>query len=377
MSRTRSAALAALISAPLLLAGGTAQAADTAPGDVVSEAAVTSPSIIPSHAWHITYASTSAKDASNVVSGTVIVPDAGYDGTRPIAAYSPGTQGWGDQCAPSAEMASRTFDEQFAVDNLLRKGWAVVVTDYPGLGTPGDESYSVGISEGHAVLDSVRAAERLPAAGLSPDAKVGIEGYSQGGGAAAWAAQQHGSYAPELDVRGVAAGGTPADLKAVAKNINGTAFFAFLGGAAIGFNAEYPEVDLPGWLTDAGKKAMAKLDGMCQSQALATYAGKRIEDYTVGGVNPIDDPVWTKALDANKLGGTAPDVPVLQYHGLADEIIPWRVEADLHTAWCAAGATTRLAAYPGEHVTTQVEAQTGVVNWLSDRFAGKPAATDC
>lgn len=377
MPRTRSAVLAALISAPLLLAGGTAQAADTAPGDVVSEVAVSSPSTVPSHAWHITYASTSAKDAPNVVSGTVIVPDADYDGTRPIAAYSPGTQGWGDQCAPSAEMASGSFDEQFAVDNLLRQGWAVVVTDYPGLGTPGDESYSVGVSEGHALLDSVRAAERLPAAGLSPDAKVGVEGYSQGGGAAGWAAQQHASYAPELDVRGVAAGGTPADLKAVARNINGTAFFAFLGGAAIGFNAEYPEVNLPGWLTDTGKKAMAKLDGMCQGPALATYAGRRIEDYTVGGVNPIDDPVWTKVLDANKLGAVAPDMPVLQYHGLADEIIPWRVESDLHKQWCAEGATTRLAAYPGEHVTTQVEAQLGVVHWLADRFAGKAAADDC
>jgi len=359
------------------LAGGTAQAADTAPGDVVSETAVTSPSLIPSHAWHITYASTSAKDAPNVVSGTVIVPDADHDGARPIAAYAPGTQGWGDQCAPSAEMASGSFDEQFAVDNLLRKGWAVVVTDYPGLGTPGDESYSVGISEGHALLDSVRAAERLPAAGLSADAQVGVEGYSQGGGTAAWAAQQHASYAPELDLVGVAAGGTPADLKAVAKNINGTAFFAFLAGAAIGINAEYPEVDLPGRLTDAGTKAMADINGMCQVPALAKYAGKRIEDYTIGGVNPIDDPVWTTALDANKLGSVAPDVPVLQYHGLADEIIPWRVESDLHKEWCAAGVTTRLAAYPGEHVTTHVEAQPGVVNWLSNRFAGKAASDNC
>lgn len=377
MSRTRSAVLAALISAPLVLAGGTAHAADTAPGDVISEAAVASPSTVPSRAWHITYASTSAKDAANVVSGTVIIPDADYDGTRPIAAYAPGTQGWGDQCAPSAEMASRSFDEQFAVDGLLRQGWAVVVTDYPGLGTPGDESYSVGISEGHAVLDSVRAAERLPGAGLSSEAKVGVEGYSQGGGAAAWAAQQHAAYAPELNLRGVAAGGTPADLKAVARNINGTAFFAFLAGAAIGFNAEYPEVDLPGRLTDAGKKAMADIDGMCQVPALAKYAGKRIEDYTVGGVNPIDDPVWTRALDANKLGAIAPDVPVLQYHGLADEIIPWRVESDLHKQWCAEGAATRLAAYPGEHVTTQVEAQPGVVTWLANRFAGKPASDDC
>jgi hypothetical protein len=45
-------------------------------------------------------------------------------------------------------MAGGAFDEAFAVSNLLSRGWAVVVTDYPGLGTPGDEAYSVGIPEG-------------------------------------------------------------------------------------------------------------------------------------------------------------------------------------------------------------------------------------
>lgn len=375
MPRTRTALVAALLAVPLVLTG-TARAADRAPGDVVSAGSTTASSV-PSKAWHITYASTSAKGAPTVVSGTVIVPAAAYDGTRPIAAYAPGTQGWGDQCAPSAEMKAGSFDEQFAVDNLLKRGWAVVVTDYPGLGTPGEESYNVGIPEGHAVLDAVRAAQRLPDAGLSASAKVGVEGYSQGGGAAGWAAQEHRDYAPGVNLVGVAGGGTPANLQAVAKNINGTAFFAFLAGTAIGFNAEYPEVDLQSSLTDAGKKAMKDLSGMCQVQGLATYAGKRIEDYTVGGVNPIDDPKWTKALDANNLGGTAPDVPVLQYHGLADGIIPWRVESDLHRQWCAAGVTSKLAGYPGEHVITHVEAQNDVVNWLADRFAGKDAPENC
>lgn len=374
MARTRSALVALALAVPLLLTAQAARAA--APGDVVSASATTASSV-PSKAWHITYASTTAKGASTVVSGTVIVPTADYSGTRPIAAYAPGTQGWGDQCAPSASMAAGNFDEQFAVDNLLKKGWAVVVTDYPGLGTPGDESYNVGIPEGHAVLDAVRAAQRLPAAGLSAQAKVGVEGYSQGGGAADWAAQQHASYAPEIDLAGVAAGGTPANLQAVAENINGTAWFAFLAGTAIGFNAEYPEVDLPSYLTDEGKRAMDRLRTMCQLPALPAYAGKKIEDYTVGGVNPIGEPAWTKVLNANNLGGTAPDVPVLQYHGLADEIIPWRVEAGLHRQWCAKGVTSRLTGYAGEHVLTHVLAQTQVVNWLADRFAGKTASGNC
>jgi hypothetical protein len=328
-------------------------------------------------AWQILYLSATVSGAPAAVSGTVLVPAAPYPGTRPVTAYASGTQGWGDQCAPSREMQSGTYDEQFAVDNLLAQGWAVAVTDYPGLGTRGDETYAVGIPEGYAVLDALRAATLLPGAGLSTAAPMGIEGYSQGGGAAGWAAQLQPRYAPGLRLQGVAMGGTPANLQTVAANLNGSAFFAFLGGAVIGFNAAYPSLDLLSDLTPAGRAALAQLDTMCQEQALATYAGQRIQDYTAGGINPIGEPRWQQVLDANDLGAIKPQVPLLQYHGLADEVIPWQVEAALHSQWCTMGVTTLFTSYPGDHVTTQVEAQSQVATWLSARLAGTPAPSNC
>ncbi len=337
-----------------------------------------SPSPVPGvSAWQILYLSTTVAGARTAVSGTVLVPAVPYPGTRPVVGYASGTQGWGDQCAPSKEMATGTFDEQFAVNNLLARGWAVAVTDYPGLGTPGDETYTVGISEGHAVLDALRAATLLPGAGLRTRAPMGIEGYSQGGGAAGWAAQLQPHYAPGLHLTGVAMGGTPANLQAVAANINGTIWFAFLGGAAIGFNAAYPGLHLNRELTPQGRAALARLDTMCQTQALVTYAGKRIQDYTVGGIYPITQPKWEKVLNANDLGGMRPAVPLLQYHGLADEVIPWRVEAALHHRYCAMGVKTLLTGYPGDHILTQVEAQPQVGGWLAARLAGLPAPSNC
>lgn len=330
-----------------------------------------------SQAWQILYLSATASGQPTAISGTVFVPQAPYLGTRPVMAYAPGTQGWGDQCAPSKEMAAGNFDEQFAVNNLLTRGWAVVVSDYPGLGTPGDETYNVGIPEGYGVLDALRAATLLPGAGLSTAAPMGIEGYSQGGGAADWAAQLQPSYAPGLHLVGVAGGGTPANLQAVANNINGTAFFAFLAGSAIGFNAAYPSLDLSSELTPEGQAAMAQLDTMCQAQALLTYAGHRIQDYTVGGVNPITEPKWQAVLNANDLGAMKPQVPLYQYHGLLDEVIPLGVEQALHSQYCAMGVTTQLTGYAGDHVLTQVLAQGDVVNWLSARLAGAPAPTNC
>ncbi len=347
-----------------------------APGDIIWSRTATSP-VADTDAWQILYLSSTVTGAATAVSGTLIVPATAYSGTRPVVAYAAGTQGWGDQCAPSKEIAANDFDEQFAVNNLLDQGWAVVITDYPGLGTPGDETYNVGIPEGYAVLDALRAATRLSAAGLSATAPMAIEGYSQGGSAADWAAQLQPSYAPELNLEGVAAGGTPANLQAVADNINGTAFFAFLAGTALGFNAAYPSLDLNAELTSAGQTALANLDTMCQLQALATYAGHSIQDYTVGGVNPITEPAWQTVLDANNLGTMKPAVPLLQYHGLLDEVIPYSVESTLHSQYCAMGVKTELTGYVGDHVLTQVEAQSQVVSWIGDRFAGDPAPSNC
>jgi hypothetical protein len=116
---------------------------------------------------------------------------------------------------------------------------------------------------------------------------------------------------------------------------------------------------------------------MCQIQGLASFALKSVQDYTVGGVNPIDEPKWQTVLDANDLGGLTPKVPLYEYHGLVDEVIPYGVEQALHTEYCSHGVTTDLVGYAGDHVLTQVLAQTDVVNWVAARFAGTPAPSNC
>lgn len=348
------------------------------PGDVIW--ARTAPSISSSAtAYKILYRSTGVTGNAIAVSGTVLVPNAAWTGggTRPLTAYASGTQGWADSCAPSRAMDTNQFDESFAVTNMLAKGWAVVVTDYPGLGTPGDHQYNVGISEGHAVLDALRAATRLPETGLSASTKMAIEGYSQGGGAAGWAAQQKASYAPSLNLLGAALGGTPANLQAVKNNIDGSAFFAFLAGTAIGFRAAYPSLNVNSYLTLYGQLAISTLNNLCQLPALALYAFHHLTEYTINNVDPTTTPAFTAALNANNLGGSKPAVPVLQYHGAIDEVIPYAVEQTLHNQWCALGAKSKLVPWVGEHVTTQLLAQTDVVNWIANRFAGQAAPSNC
>ncbi len=72
-----------------------------------------------------------------------------------------------------------------------------------------------------------------------------------------------------------------------------------------------------------------------------------------------------------------PAVRLLQYHGLLDEVIPYRVESTLHTQYCAMGVKSELTGYVGDHVLTQIEAQSQVVSWIGDRFAGDAPPSNC
>ena len=93
---------------------------------------------------------------------------------------------------------------------LLENGYAIAATDYPGLGTPGPHPYLVGDSEARAVIDSVRAARSFP--GLENSTRYAVWGHSQGGQAALFTGMIAKSYAPELQLVGVAAAAPATDL---------------------------------------------------------------------------------------------------------------------------------------------------------------------
>jgi len=70
-------------------------------------------------------------------------------------------------------------------------------------------------------LDSIRATKAFSALRLAPDVKIGMWGYSGGAIAQGWASALQPSYAPELNVVGVAHGGTPVNLTATVEFLEG------------------------------------------------------------------------------------------------------------------------------------------------------------
>lgn len=351
----------------------TAAPAAAAPGDVVSATRIWAPGFEYAAVWQITYRSTSATGTGNVVSGTVIVPS-GSTRNTPVVGYAPGTHGLGDPCAPSRHLRAGDETEGLLIHQYARKGFAVAVTDYEGLGTPGDHTYVAGRSQGHAVLDIVRAAQRLTATGLTAKAPVAIVGYSQGGQSAGWAAELSKSYAPELNIKGVATGAPPADLRATADYNDGDDDFGLVLAAGAGLDAAYPELNIEAALNPTGLAALADIRSSCDTEE---YAGHTMDDYTTTP-GLMDRPDWAARLDQQKLGSVGPVVPSLLYHSSGDEIIPVATSDALRTAWCNRGSkVTYWRTNTGEHAFTAAVMSPDVTTWVADRLSGKPASGNC
>ncbi len=338
------------------------------PGDVIWKRTLSSDASATTYL--VLYRSTTARGAPTAVSGTVRVPSTGA-ATAPIIGVAPPTTGLGDQCAASKEGLVSGVSTPAAFN---QRGYVVATTDYEGLGTPGVHTYVVGRSEGNAVLDVVRAAQRL-GAGPTAASPVGFYGYSQGGGGAAWAAQQAATYAPELQVKGTAAGGIPADMIAVGKALDGGLGFGFLAAAAAGFDAAYPELDLDTYLNATGRQVFAENVNKCVADVILQLAFHRIAEYTTS--DPMNQPDWQARLRENSLGEVAPSTPIYIWHGYFDEILPYGQDAELWKTYCRRGGKVTFQATFDEHVTGALGGQAAAVQFLADRFAGKPAGDNC
>ncbi len=164
----------------------------------------------------VLYTSLAPGGKPTAVSGSVSVPKGKPPkGGWPVISYAHGTTGIADVCAPSrnhegdpAQAYISYVDPQ--LNAWLAAGYAVVRTDYEGLGTPAPHAYLIGATEGRSVLDIVRAAREL-------DPSIGkrflISGHSQGGHAALFAAGEANGYVPDLALRGTVSYAPASHLK--------------------------------------------------------------------------------------------------------------------------------------------------------------------
>jgi pimeloyl-ACP methyl ester carboxylesterase len=347
------------------------------PGDVIRAEpmdAFLAPRIrLRARAWRVLYRSTTATGEPTAVSGSVMLPRGKPRGARPLVAYAIGTHGIGDHAAPSRLLA-RGFDwEAGLIAMVLARGWAVAVTDYQGLGTPGDHTYMVGRALGPNVLDSMRAARQLAPEELPPEGPAAIVGYSEGGAAAAWAAQLQPTYAPDMPLAGVAAGAAAADVETAGPSLEGKFFSFFIAYGGIGYAAAYPELELDAYLTPLAKQ---NIDALRHSSILqaAMWGPRFIRASDLTQPNVLELPEWRRRLAENRLGRTAPAAPVLLHHARRDQIVSFEQSVNLREDWEKLGADVRLYVTRGgvEHLSGAVAGTPVALDWISRRL-GRPA----
>ncbi len=168
-----------------------------------------------SSAYNIVYKSQSLAKKDIAVSGAIWIPKGTAPaGGWPVISWGHGTTGSADACAPSriTDTVSGAYTSyMFGQFNAwLAAGYAVVMSDYEGLGTPGPHPYLIGQSEGRGVVDIVKAAHTaFPAIG----SKWVAAGHSQGGHAVLFAASIAKTWGTGLTFKGVAAYSPANNLK--------------------------------------------------------------------------------------------------------------------------------------------------------------------
>jgi acetyl esterase/lipase len=343
----------------------TAQAVDQVPAEM--------------RAWRVRYW-TSDNGKPIAVTGMVIAPNARLGGQpRRVIAWAHGLIGIAQRCAPSAGMTNFTMIP--ALKDAIRRGYTIVAPDYPGLGSDMVHPVLVGRSEGGSVLDAVRAARAIPQANAG--SRFALWGESQGGHAVLWAGQMAASYAPDLQLVGIAAIVPPTEL---ARNFNESKDLrvrALLTSYTAASWSRYYGAPMSTFGSRQVQGVMIRLaDNNCiepgAKPRLGTILGIAIAQNAVRKIDLSAHQPWARLMAQNNPSPMAIPVPAMIYTGTNDIIVAPAVVRDFARRACA---SNKMIAYKlvegGEHATVaRIEAQ-ATLGWIDGRFAGQRAPNTC
>ncbi|BDH56599.1 hypothetical protein MTP03_15380 [Tsukamurella sp. PLM1] len=272
----------------------------------------------------------------------------------------------------------RSARDREYLGHWLAQGYAIVASDYAGLGTPGLMSYLNSVSTAHNVVDSVVAAHGDRSLPLAK--KWAIVGQSQGGAAAVNSARHATAFSAGsgLDYRGVVSTGTPFRIEEIVKKAGpsmklpgglssaATAYTAYIVAA---FREAEPQLDVNSVLTPAGKAAAAKAEVQCYAQLSESLTGADPSGFFSRDLSTL--PGSGAALD-EYMGTptTGYDRPVFLGVGLKDKDVPVQSSIALAAALRKGGATVELHQYPdADHSGAVLESMKDSTPFLARVFA--------
>jgi acetyl esterase/lipase len=331
-------------------------------------------------AFRILYRSTGLNGEPIAVSGAIFLPPgAAPQGSRNVIAWAHPTSGVVEACAPSLmpDVSGMTW----GLANMLAQGYVVVATDYPGLGVPGQiHPYLIGVSEGRAVLDSVRAARDLPGSGASN--RFAVWGHSQGGHAALYTGELAASYAPELKLVGVAAAAPATYLAELFDADKTTSTGKELTAMTIYswsklYNIPITTLVEPGAMGPYQAMARDCIESLAEFSAIEN-AEKPLNRIQFLKADPTETEPWRGIMQKNTPGQAAAGAPVFLAQGTADTTVRPEITKQFAELLCKQGTRVRLILLPGVSHTFAAKNSAGqALAWMGDRFRGAPAPSDC
>lgn len=331
-------------------------------------------------AWKVRYRTTSQEGAPLQVTGIVVAPREGpTPRPRRVIAWTHGAWGVAERCAPSLAPDFLTISP--ALGEMLRRGYVVVAPDYPGLGSAGQHGFLVGREAANSVLDAVRAARAIPAAGAG--SSFAVWGESQGGHAALWTAGEARRYAPELTLVGTAAAAPPTDLAENLRRGSNANVRALLTSFAVYSWAQRFAAPLTTLVNRTNAGVIRRLaQNNCISLDMKPKIGTALGVMSVRGALRNKDigaiPPWAGIARANSVDPRAIGGPLMLAQSDADVVVAPDVTLAFARRYCALGRPLRylrLTTTPHEHSARDSTGAT--LDWIAARFDGGDEPNDC
>ncbi|MGL4306343.1 MAG: lipase family protein [Mycobacteriaceae bacterium] len=337
-------------------------------------------------ATRIMYRSSSRTQETNAVTGTLFIPASPWTGPgdRPLIAYGHPTAGIHDRCAPSLHFSHGDFTgthsnylDGITILPLLNRGYAVVATDYEGLGTPGAHTFVDLDSEGYALLDSLRAANQFIRNNGDTVGKLGLWGYSQGAQAVGGAIELQRSYAPELNISAAYAGSPPSDP--FNSKLDGhPAEIMFTAYTLVGLKASYPSITerIDSVLTPYGQAVLNDFSEICLLDAIAKGSETSLKDIFKEGLSITEVinkyPDMSEKFVNMKMGYRAPNpkTSILLGIGTGDGLNTMEAVQNNADGWRKFGADVEIytESLGIDHATSGLVQMPYAFDWLDSKL---------
>jgi hypothetical protein len=324
---------------------------------------------VPLHvnAVRILFHSRSATGQDVAASGVVLFPDAKPpSGGWPVIAWAHSLTGVARDCAPSLE---RNLGDGAVLTMYVNLGYAVVATDYAGLGTAFRNAFSDAPSNATDVISSVPAARAaVPQLG-SRWVAIGVQ---EGGTVAVKVAEMENSTGDENFLGSIAVSSLDDSQDRYGANSSGTSGNALF--LAYGIKTVFPQFDPKMMLTGKGMQLYAALEKSCGDPNAESKLSP----------NEMQKPGWQRNnfvqqfLERSSLGRQTAAGPLLVISSELDPATPIQRTGLVIRRMCSQADHVDFEPYaqsdPGHVFGDSVREQ---ISWLQARFSGKLAPSNC